>query len=120
MPPNFGGQTFQQTPQQSPRMNSQTGQSTPGSAGPPPSPGTLQREQERVNLLLKINNELLQEVQSLQNEGKGGLTGGQQQQQQQQGADGQAGTPPANKPASKEYLEYVFSAGPHFINRALN
>lgn len=53
----------------------------------PQSPGTQSREQQRVALLLEINNELLQEIDRLQVAGQGGATN--QQQLQQQRSEGQ-------------------------------
>lgn len=53
----------------------------------PQSPGAQNREQQRIALLLEINNELLQEIDRLQAEGQGGATN--QQQLQQQRSEGQ-------------------------------
>ncbi|CZT14590.1 uncharacterized protein RCC_00565 [Ramularia collo-cygni] len=47
----------------------------------PQSPGTQGREQQRINLLLEINNELLQEIDRLQADGQGGVFSQQQLQQ---------------------------------------
>ncbi|KAK5124464.1 hypothetical protein LTR85_001681 [Meristemomyces frigidus] len=51
------------------------------SPGTPQTPGSQNREQQRVTLLLDINVELLQEVSRLQSEGKGGAINPQQQAQ---------------------------------------
>lgn len=51
------------------------------SPGTPLSPGSQNREQQRVALLLDINVELLQEVSRLQAEGQGGAVNPQQQAQ---------------------------------------
>ncbi|MBE7180608.1 MAG: hypothetical protein INR71_05240, partial [Terriglobus roseus] len=57
--------------------------SAPAVASPqtPLSPATQTREQQRVALLLDINVDLLQEVNRLQSEGKGGALSAQQQTQ---------------------------------------
>jgi hypothetical protein len=50
----------------------------------PQSPGTQAREQKRVDMLLEINIELLQEINSLQAQGRGGAMNPQHQQQLRQ------------------------------------
>nr|POE84543.1 hypothetical protein CFP56_78629 [Quercus suber] len=75
------------------------GTSTAGSSPRPPlSPHSQNREQERISLLLGINVDLLQEVNRLQAEGRGGATSAQQQLQLKQ--QGQ----PDNM-ASDEYIQ---------------
>lgn len=65
---------------------------------PPTTPEQVAKEQERINLLLEINNEILQHVSSLQTEGQGGVMPGQQV----------AG---AQKPPSQEYIRCALVTG---------
>ena len=69
------------TPQS--QANASTQSTTPTATTPksPQSPGTQSREAARVALLLSINRELLEEVQRLQDDGKGGAISAQQVQQ---------------------------------------
>lgn len=68
-----------------PSTQAAPGSSTADSSPRPPlSPSSQNREQERVSLLLDINLDLLQEVNRLQAEGKGGATSPQQQIQLKQ------------------------------------
>lgn len=85
----------------------------------PQSPCTQNREQQRVTLLLEINNELLQEIDRLQGDGQGGVIS--QQQPQQLRNDGQP-----EKPASELYIstmrrvsEVEAGVWPHSIHLAL-
>lgn len=66
----------------------------------PQSPGTQNREQQRISLLLEINNELLQDIDRLQAEGQGGIMNPQQLQQVR--SDGQP-----EKPASEQYINVM-------------
>lgn len=52
-----------------------------GSPSAPQSPGTQAREQKRVEMLLDINSELLQEINNLQAQGRGGAMNPQHQLQ---------------------------------------
>lgn len=61
---------------------------------PPTNPEQVAKEQERIGLLLEINNDILQHVNGLQTEGQGGLMPG-------------AGTAPGQKPPSQEYIKCV-------------
>lgn len=64
----------------------------------PQSPGSQSRENQRLELLFDINVDLLQEVNSLQVQGKGGATSPQQQMQlKAQGMD--------DKLASDEFIQ---------------
>lgn len=97
----------------------QPGQPTPQSAvrSVPQSPVSSEaqtQEKERVTLLLEINAELLQEITSLQTQGKGGYTGVPPQ------GSAEAGKPPEMKPASKEYIEYVCIRGVDCSENATN
>lgn len=78
-PTNVGQQQQQQPPQSGPKsaISSHATQSPTS----PQSPGTQNREQQRVALLLEINNELLQEIDRLQADGQGGVFSQQQLQQ---------------------------------------
>ncbi|KAF7190577.1 hypothetical protein HII31_07736 [Pseudocercospora fuligena] len=67
-------------------------------ASPPKSPAAQSREEQRINLLFEINVELLQEVNRLQAEGKGGAISPQQVAQLK--AQGQAAVQ-----ASEEYIQ---------------
>ncbi|KAF2772669.1 hypothetical protein EJ03DRAFT_324659 [Teratosphaeria nubilosa] len=59
---------------QSPATSSHAAGNAASTPSTPRSPGTRQREQQRMDLLMEINVELLQEVSKLQAEGKGGAT----------------------------------------------
>ncbi|TKA67916.1 hypothetical protein B0A55_09719 [Friedmanniomyces simplex] len=73
---------------------------SPSSPQTPQSPGSQSREQQRVALVLEINTDMLQEVNRLQTEGKGGATTPQIQAQMK--AAGQ----PAEL-ASEEYIQVL-------------
>lgn len=81
VPPNTLGQQPQSDPKSA--VSSHAAQSPTS----PLSPGAQNREQQRIALLLEINNELLQEIDRLQADGQGGASN--QQQLQQQRTDGQ-------------------------------
>lgn len=66
---------------QTPAAAQQAGAGTAASPHAPQSPGTQAREQKRVELLLEINGELLQEINSLQAQGRGGAMNPQHQLQ---------------------------------------
>lgn len=72
--------------------------SVPQSPATPSAPSDPTRERERVSLLLKINSELLQEILSLQGQGKHGALGNTSQVKDENGAV-------QNKPAAPEYIE---------------
>ncbi|KAH0536158.1 hypothetical protein FGG08_006945 [Glutinoglossum americanum] len=99
------------TPSQQ-QQNQAQNQSQQGSTEqrPPLSPSQLQREKERVTLLLEINRELLQEVVNLQASGKAGMPGqppGQTTSQEKETKDEKDGTDgQQTKPVpDKAYLE---------------
>lgn len=66
---------------QTPAAVQQSGGTNSGSPKAAQSPGTLAREQKRTELLLDINGELLQEINNLQAQGRGGAVNPQHQQQ---------------------------------------
>ncbi|KAF2102075.1 hypothetical protein NA57DRAFT_54009 [Rhizodiscina lignyota] len=81
-------------------------QSTPQSASKqspstPLSPSLIARERQRVSLLLTINSELLQEIITLQMQGKGGVIG----QQVPSKEEDVKGPNAMNKPPSREYID---------------
>jgi hypothetical protein len=69
---------------QTPAAVQNSGSSATGSPNAPQSPGTQAREQKRVDLLLEINIELLQEINTLQAQGRGGAMNPQHQLQLRQ------------------------------------
>ncbi|KAM0714273.1 hypothetical protein Q7P37_010060 [Cladosporium fusiforme] len=66
---------------QTPATAQQTSGGNAASPHAPQSPGTQAREQKRVELLLEINGELLQEINTLQSQGRGGAMNPQHQLQ---------------------------------------
>ena len=79
----------------------------------PTSPNSQSREKERISLLLEINRELLQETVGLQAKGKGGVIGQQRPAAQTAAGSEEGGKDgDGNKPASKEYIEYVYQREP--------
>jgi hypothetical protein len=112
------------TPQQQQQQSSQQQQPQTGQAqGQPMSPQSAARERARVSVLLEINTHLLQEVVSLQAQGKAGATANQGQQSPTSptsatdptnALNNSPGEPPksaggpgtnASKPASQEYAD---------------
>lgn len=83
--------------------NQEPGTQTPikSTSLPPTSPGATAREKDRISLLLEINTLLLQEIMTLQSQGKAGA-GAQPPQ------DGRPAVPAQQ--ASKEYIECVASS----------
>jgi len=69
---------------QTPAAVQNPGTSATASPNAPQSPGTQAREQKRVDLLLEINIELLQEINTLQAQGRGGAMNPQHQLQLRQ------------------------------------
>ena len=69
---------------QTPAAVQNPGTSAAASPNAPQSPGTQAREQKRVDLLLEINIELLQEINTLQAQGRGGAMNPQHQLQLRQ------------------------------------
>lgn len=69
---------------QTPNAVAQAGATAAGSPQAPQSPGTQAREQKRVDMLLEINMELLQEINNLQAQGRGGAMNPQHQVQLRQ------------------------------------
>lgn len=107
------------TPHQQ-QQSSQQQHSQPGQAqGQPMSPQSAARERARVSVLLEINTQLLQEVVSLQAQGKAGPTANQGQQSPTSptsatdptnALSNSPGEPPKSaggnsKPASQEYAD---------------
>jgi hypothetical protein len=68
--------------QQAQLQNAANAQKTGQAPATPQSPQSAARERARVTVLLEINTQLLQEVVSLQAQGKAGVTPSQPQQQQ--------------------------------------
>lgn len=105
-PPNANSPVHHPTPRTYP-MAAPPLPNTPNSANnsnaapspiSPQSPGAKSREQQRIDILFDINVELLQEVNKLQNEGKGGAISPQQVQQARE-----QGKP--DTMASEEYIQ---------------
>ncbi|KAF2211217.1 hypothetical protein CERZMDRAFT_98534 [Cercospora zeae-maydis SCOH1-5] len=105
-PPNANSPVHHPTPRTYP-MAAPPLPNTPNSANnsnaapspiSPQSPGAKSREQQRIDVLFDINVELLQEVNKLQNEGKGGAISPQQVQQARE-----QGKP--DTMASEEYIQ---------------
>lgn len=71
------------------------------------SPKAVAREEERVTTLLEINSHLIQEVASLQSQGKAGSLPGQQSPTSPTTSDANNGTgeTPKRQPPSQEYAE---------------
>jgi hypothetical protein len=70
----------------------------------PSSPSAQARDRERVTLLLEINQILLQEIVTMQEQGKGGDVQSPANPKSEEKKE-------AEKPqASREYVEYVFSS----------
>jgi hypothetical protein len=69
---------------QTPNAVQHAGASAAVSPQAPQSPGTQAREQKRVDMLLEINIDLLQEINSLQSQGRGGAMNPQHQLQLRQ------------------------------------
>lgn len=78
----------------------------PSALPPPLSPGAQARERDRVTVLLEINSELLKEILALQAQGKGGSVAQPPQSKEEEGKAEDRN----QKPASKEYVEYVSPA----------